>query len=394
MNSATDASEYLTDRRVVLAGHLERVAGLAPLVAASAASAERQGHLDDAVVDACHDAGLYRILLAPVDGGDGLDFSDALTVFEAMAAVDGATGWNVCVGAIGMMLATNFLPPAGRAALVGEPRGLVAGGINPGLIRAHPTDVGCVFRGVLPFASGASHATWVLVGGQAWGDDGPVFTSGGAPVLVGGLVRPIQLTDLDTWRVAGLRGTGSVDLRVDDVFVPEALTFVVEGDLAIGPGGLALPFTAALGPGLSAVAIGIARHALEIASDLVRDRHGFGSSRPLGEQPDVQADLARARGLVAMGRNHLHRTWESLGRGDVDQLAELRLANILVAEHAVAATDLAFRAAGSASLYEDNVLERCWRDVHAVTKHTMVSHRHLARLGAIGLGLPPGPGFI
>jgi alkylation response protein AidB-like acyl-CoA dehydrogenase len=77
-----------------------------------------------------------------------------------------------------------------------------------------------------------------------------------------------------------------------------------------------------------------------------------------------------------------------------DDLAGLRLAYVTAAEQAAAATDLVYRAAGSSAIFERGGIERCWRDVHAVTQHFAVSPRHLERIGRITLGLDPGPGPI
>lgn len=127
----------------------------------------------------------------------------------------------------------------------------------------------------------------------------------------------------------------------------------------------------------------------------------LGSQQPLRDRADVQIDTARARGLIDGARAHLFSSWQDLeeivrrcGQPSAYDLAGVRLARVMAVEHATAAVDLVQRAAGSSGLFEDVGLERCWRDVHAVSTHFAVSSRQLERMGRITLGLPPGPGPI
>ena len=161
----------------------------------------------------------------------------------------------------------------------------------------------------------------------------------------------------------------------------------------------ALPFASRLGSGLSWVAIGIATRALDRVTALARTSVRFGGTQPLSTLHDVQVAVARARALIASGRSYLLSAWaaaESAARTGLtdDDLAALRLSYVTATQHAIAAADSLWEAAGSAALYESEGLERCWRDVHAVGQHAMVSTRHLGRLGQVTLGLPPGPGPI
>jgi hypothetical protein len=214
---------------------LDRVAELAPLITEHAPVAERAGQLTDEVVAALHAAGVFRMMVPPELGGDGLTLSEAFPVMQAVARCDGATGWNVCIGATSLAVAAVRLPDDGsRRAILGDAttRTLIAGGISPTNARAVRTTRGFRFSGRVPFASGSAHATWMMMLAPVFDGDSPVLTQDGTPDLVAGLFAPSHAEHLDTWHVSGLRATASSDYLVDDVFVPHERTFRLDGGRA------------------------------------------------------------------------------------------------------------------------------------------------------------------
>ncbi|HVM53041.1 MAG TPA: acyl-CoA dehydrogenase family protein [Acidimicrobiales bacterium] len=371
--------------------YLDSVADLAPLVAASADRADRDGRLADEVVDALHRAGLFRMLLAEDDGGGGLRLGDTFPVVEAMAYVDGAAGWNLAVGANALGVLASIPDPTARARLLGDRAVLVAGSFNPACLHARVVEGGVVVDGRMTFASGSPHAT--LLGALAAIDDGP-------PLIA--LLPTDAAEPVDSWNACGMRATGSHDWIVREVFVPDTHWFRAttigspEGDVMAR-----LPLFALLGPSLAFVALGVARHACDLLIAVATSTAPFATQQLLGDRADVQIALAHASGLIDAGRALLTATWHDLetallsGRSpDPSDFARLRLASVTTTHLAADATDHIQRVAGSSSVYERAGIARCWRDIHAVTQHAMVSHRHLDRIGRVLLGLPPGPGPI
>jgi alkylation response protein AidB-like acyl-CoA dehydrogenase len=163
----------------------------------------------------------------------------------------------------------------------------------------------------------------------------------------------------------------------------------------------ALPLLSRLGAGLSFVTLGVATHAIDLLIELAALKQPFGTRQALRDRADVQIAVARARALVESARAYVSCTWQEAecavldgGAPTTDTLVRLRLSYVAATENAATATDLAYRAAGSSALFEDQGLERCWRDAHAVTQHVAVSSRHLERIGQVMLGLAPGPGLL
>jgi alkylation response protein AidB-like acyl-CoA dehydrogenase len=384
---------------------VEQVRAMAEVVDDHAAASDRAGVLAAAIIDALHESRLVRMLLPTEHCGAGLTLRDVFPVFEAAGALDGALGWNLCIGSISLMVATAGVSEGARARILADPRALIAGGVNPGAVVATRVDGGYLFNGRVGFASGSADATWLFTAAIATGQPGqpgqPGDGEAGPPNLIGGLFPPHATSLLDTWHVSGMRATSSHDFVLDNVFVPDELAFPVALATAADDPLRSLPLPSMLGSGLAFVALGVAAHAIDRLVALATERLPLFSHEPLRHRADVQIATARARGLVDSARAYVTTTWDdvedatSAGRPlSTDDLARLRLSYVVAVENAIAATDLAWAAAGSAALFEGEPLERCWRDVHAVGQHAFVSTRHFDRIGRITLGLPPGAGPI
>src|SRR5262249_44867562 len=142
------------------------------------------------------------------------------------------------------------------------------------------------------FGSGSEHCSWLL--------GGCVVIDGGKPVLLGRgvpdsrmmLFRASDVRILDTWTVSGLRGTGSHDLEVADVFVPaeRAVSLITDRPRAEGPL-FRFPVFGLLALGIAAVATGIARAAIDALVDIAGAKTPTGSKRLLGERAVIQLQV-------------------------------------------------------------------------------------------------------
>jgi alkylation response protein AidB-like acyl-CoA dehydrogenase len=199
---------------------------------------------------------------------------------------------------------------------------------------------------------------------------------------------------VDTWSVGGLRGTGSNDFVVDDVFVPAERTFTF-GDRPVQPGPLyAFPLFALLTPTIGAVALGIARGAIDALGDLAVHKIPTGFSEPLRYHSRIQAAVARAEAKLQSARAFLVQTfdaaWRDVSEGrplTLHQRVLLRLAAVHASDSAAEAVDLMYAAGGSSAIYTKNPLERAFRDIHVVTHHVMVQPVQYEAVGSALLGL-------
>jgi indole-3-acetate monooxygenase len=212
------------------------------------------------------------------------------------------------------------------------------------------------------------------------------------------MLFPVKACEIDdTWHVGGLRGTGSHDFAVKDLFVPAELSVMAFAGNASQPGNLfKFPFSlfAVL---IAAVPLGIARGAISALLDLAKAKKPTGSASLLSERPSAQIAVARAEALLCSGRAFLFEALREMGHeiavsgeAGVKCRATLRLACTQAAINARQAVDLMFETGGATSVYTSSSLERCFRDVHVAMQHIAVSSTSLELSGRVLLGLDPG----
>jgi alkylation response protein AidB-like acyl-CoA dehydrogenase len=334
--------------------------------------------------------GLFR-LLAPRSAG-GLEvhpqtFVDALA---ALAEGDGATAWIAMTSSTtGLLYA--YLDEAGRVGLDAEAPLDTAplAGIFAPSGKAVATDGGYRLSGRWSYASGCDNATHRLVGGLVLREGAPpehrlFFLPPDADVEV-----------LDTWRVLGLRGTGSHDLVAEDVFVPAERTCTLsDGPLEEGPL-YRFPLFGLLALGVSAVGLGLARRALQELLRLAGERRSRGGTKGMAEQEHVQLGVARAEAKLAAAEalvaTAIGESWAAAEATEAlsdHHKARLRLAATHAAETSAEVVATVHRLAAGAAIREDGALARIFRDVHVMSQHLMVGVESLKPVGRILLGLP------
>ena len=326
---------------------IDDVRTLTPRIRARAPEIESAGAVPDDLIATLAGLGVFRAR-EPVE---------LLDVVEELGCADGSTGWVAMIaGSTAAALAR--LAPELSAELSADPRFLIAGVAAPMGV-ASTVDGGFRVSGRWPFASGCRQATW-LIGG--------VRTDTGVRMAV---MRPDELTVHDTWQVMVLAGTGSHDIEADGVFVPAARVFAVADPRT--PGLLAF--------GIAAVALGIARTALEAFGELARSKRNPLTGETIAATGGVRSAYANAEALRASGPAHLR----AAVAADTAP-AQLRLAT--------AAVDLVYTAAGGSAVYAGSPLQRCLRDVHVATQHAMVNADVVELAGAALLGEPVTPGRL
>jgi len=376
---------------------IERARALGPLVVEHAAESERLGQLSTKVVDAFHEAGLFRVLLPARMGGFNLTMAQQCEVIEEIARFDGATGWNLAIGSGGPAVG-NFIAREAFENIFADPRALAAGSLNPAGNSAVACEGGYRFTGKMTYASGSAQATWLAASG--------VELVNGAPQIVNGVPKfrtgifPVKSGKiLNTWSVSGLRGTGSNDVLLENVFVPESYTFEFPNPKSSWQTGpmAKIPLMVQLGASLAAVALGIGRHAIDALKELAVSKVPVGTTASLRERPIAQLQMGEAEGSIRAARSYLHSSiaevWKRGEAGepfDLDALASARLASVTAGKLAARTVDLVYDAAGISAMHTALPIERCWRDVHAVAQHVTMNTARYEAAGRILFGLPPG----
>lgn len=378
----------------------DRVRELEPLIRDNADLAEEERHLPAEVAKAMAHAGLYRIAASRSIGGEELDPLSQIEVIEAVSKVDGATGWNLMIGIEVMGLFGAALTPEVAQEIYDDPGLIAAGALNP-QGRAVRTDGGYLINGQWPFASGCHNAQWFW--GQCIVTDGsePTRNAGGQVELLEAAVPAGDFEILDTWHVTGMRGSGSHDVAVRDVFVPDRLvTRVTAG----GPVGMQFmdesplyrfPSFARLAYNKVGVSTGIAAAALKSFTTLASEKTPRASRSLLSEKPATQTAFAEATALLRSARAYVMdavgEVWEVVVAGDeptAEQRMHVHLACSSAAENAVRVVELLNTTAGTTANFASCPLERQLRNVRVVPQHLMVSNQWKQTAGRVLLGLP------
>jgi indole-3-acetate monooxygenase len=380
---------------------IERARLLGPLIAEHAAESERNSQLARAVVDAFHESGLFRVMLPAAMGGAELTMIEDLQLIEEIARFDGATGWNFGIASGGPVIA-GFTARTAFESIFNDPRALVAGSFSPMGNTAVACDGGYRFTGKATYASGSAQATWLTASAIELVDGAPQIVNG-IPRIRAGMMPIGKASILNTWTVSGLRGTGSNDVAFNDVLIPAEYTFQFPNPEATWQKGPAarIPLMVQLGGSLAAVGLGIAHHAIEALKQIAVSKVPLGTMATLRDRPIAQTQLGEAEGTLRAARAYLYSSaeeiWQRGERGqpfDSNALVAARLASVTAAKFAARAVDLVYDAAGISSLNTTQPIERCWRDVHAVTQHITLNTARYEVAGRVLFGLPAGSPLI
>ena len=184
---------------------------------------ERDRRLPAIVLSAMHEARLFRMYVPVEYGGLETDPITSMQVVEAIAEADAATAWNLMIGATYGIWAA-FLPEAGAREIYGTNDAVVAGALRASGI-AHAVAGGYRVSGRWAFASGIDHCAWWNGGCVVYEDGAPRPTDTGVPQTVLVFFPATDGERIDTWDTGGLRGTGSHDYAVRDLFVSAVRAF-------------------------------------------------------------------------------------------------------------------------------------------------------------------------
>jgi alkylation response protein AidB-like acyl-CoA dehydrogenase len=364
----------------------ERAKVVAALADQHAEFGDVHGELAAPVVEALHREGLYGMWMPrAVRDGAELDPVSSIQVIENLSYGDPSAGWVLMASALAIGTGAAFLGDAAVEELFsGERLAVIAGqGTRPGT--AVPKDGGFLLSGSWSFASGIKHGTHIHTLG--------VIQGTGEPRI---FVLPVgQATLVENWDVLGLRGTGSIDYKIDSVFVPEAYThFAVTETPRRGGSLYTIGVIGFAEMCHSAWACGIGRRLLD---ELVKNVRGkAGRAGALAVSDSFQEQFAKAEATYRSARALVYEAWsdvkQTLEKGErlsVRQHTIIRLAvaNVTWSTHEVAA--FVYKAAGTSAL-RAGTIQRLFRDMHAGTQHVTSAPPVYQAIGRDLVGLADG----
>lgn len=375
------------------AEYLQRARDFQPQLTAAAVEIERRRELPEALRNSLIEGGFYRLLLPRSLSGAELLPAPYVRIIEEIAKADASTAW--CLNQTsGCSMTAAYLKPDAAREIFGGAHGILAWGPGPGEARIAPG--GYRVTATFSFASGSHDASWLGAHVPIIGEDGaPLRHPDGSPVIRTALFPKSKAKMAEIWHVIGLKGTGSDEYSVTDLFVPEQ--FVVARDEgARREPGLLYRFSnlQLYAAGFAGVAMGIARSALDAFVELARDKVPFRGQRPLRENNVIQSQVAQAEARLRSARAFLYRSLneiteevEQAGALTLDQRITIRLASTFAIHQSMSVVDAAYHAAGSNAIFEENPFERRFRDIHTVSQQLQGRQEHFETVGRYLLGL-------
>jgi alkylation response protein AidB-like acyl-CoA dehydrogenase len=378
---------------------LERARALIPALAAAAPRIEAATGLPDDVVDALHDAGMFRLLLPRTIGGFELSPAAYARCIEALATGDASAAW-VVNQASGCAMTAAYVAPAVAREIWGG-RGVLSWGNGPGTkARAVRAEGGWRVTGTYSFASGSRHATWL-------GAAAPCFEADGAPVLRPDgrpwertMLFPRHLADVvpDAWKVMGLNGTGSDTFHVTDLFVDDAHAVTRESPDERRETGTLYRFQSMqlYAGGFCSVALGGARALFDAVLTLVKGKTQVGVAEALRDNDAVRSALGYWDAALKAARagmlGVMEEVWDEVaatGVLTIDQRVAVRQATTYAIHRSRDAAYAIFHEAGSTAILADQPFERRLRDVSSVGQHLQGRRTHFETVGHYMLGGEP-----
>lgn len=359
---------------------------------------EEHRRLADPSLDALREAGLLRLLVPARVGGDQLGLTEMVEAVRSTAWADGAASWVLMVLTAHDWMMGSMSEQAQDEVYADGPDTVIPGSLAPAGTTVK-TDGGWRVSGRWPFASGAVHGHWYLVGSiEAVGEEGT------RPRLVHVVLPRDEIELDDTWHPIGLRGTGSGDVVADNVLVPDHRA-IDSGALLGGRSPWSARhdtdlYKAPILPGLAthvaASALGIAEAGLADAADRfgVQDDRYSGSAKV--DRPGLHMRMAESTAELRTAELLIDDTVELLqfaaaGADSKVLRAQAKYQATYAIELCRRATERVANAAGGRALFDSSRLQRCFRDV------TMASQHAVADLDTVGqaygrtlLGLDPG----
>jgi 3-hydroxy-9,10-secoandrosta-1,3,5(10)-triene-9,17-dione monooxygenase len=382
---------------------LDGVRDLLPTLRDRAEEAERLRVVPEASIKDIESTGFFRLLQPKRFDGLEADPVDFYTAVKEISGACGSTGWVCSVVGVHPWQVALFPDEAQQAVWGQDTQTRLSSSYAP-TGKATLVEGGYQLSGRWSFSSGCDHCTWVLLGGLVFNEDGQVVD------FRTFMVPRSDYRIEDVWNVVGLRGTGSNDIIVDDVFIPEAFTLSMsDTGRCFGPGQeqntsnlYKLPFHSIFTATISTPLIGMAYGAYDEHVEMQRNRvRAAYLAEKTANDPFATVRIARAANEIdAAWVLQVHNIRELQAHVERSEKIPLRLRlkvrrdQVIASERAIRAIDTMFESSGGRALAQGTYLQRAWRDAHAGRVHAANDpERALQMFGAVEFGQRIDPGM-
>ncbi len=367
------------------------------LVRAEAAESERLRTLSAPIVDEMWASGLMSGFNPAAAGGVEPSFPEMIETWIEMAWQDGSFGWIGIANLPSTFAAATYLPDQGfTEVFTDNDNHVTIGGQYFPNGQGAAVDGGFQVSGAWNFGSGTGHSAYIAAGFFPMDNGEMRWIGEGIPDMRVGFLPREEVTFTDGWHVQGLKGTGSYDYNVADVFIPEYRTIPLftrepfRGSAPAARMGL-MPVTAA---GHASFALGVAKSMLDDVEELAATKVRMSDMATLASRPTFQKGLAhhvaawRAARLLVLDAFTTAEAEVAAGSALTPGLrADMRVAAVYATDTARACAEWAHLAAGTTAIREGSRLERAFRDMYTGTQHAFISEKVAMDVAQIWLGI-------
>lgn len=348
------------------------------------------GYIPQDIVAQFQAIGLYRAFVPEQFGGGGMTPTGFLRLIEGISAADGSAGWVASFGFASKYLSS--LPADTLAQIYADsPDVVFAGAVFPPQV-ATPEGRGYRVKGRWGFGSGSMGASLIGVGIRVEGE------SGGLPRMA--VMPRDQIRIEENWDTIGMFATGSHDLVVDNVLVPEEWTLIRGAPPSIDTAAYRYPTMAMAAQVLAIVGAGVAREAIDEVVKLATRKNSITGAPSMADRPAFQTALAQMEAKLRSARAWFYEEtdamWDrvSIG-GEVTpaHVAALRIASTHIARTSADVARRAFEMAGTTGIFNSHPLSRLLLDALVVAQHAFMNDGTWQPGGAVLLGKTPPPGY-
>ncbi len=372
------------------------VAAMADVVTAEAGPSEAARTLSAPIVEGMWATGLMRFMNPAEAGGSEPTFAEMIDTWQRMAWLDGSFGWIGIANLPSSAAVAAYLPDEGFREVFGSADRVTMGGQFAPNGQGVRVDGGYRLTGSWQFGSGTGHSQFVCAGFLPIVDDGFVFDPDGQIQLLAAVLPRDEVTFTDGWHVQGLKGTGSYDYGVTDVFVPEHRVFnlfVRQPHRGSSPA-FRMGLMAITAAGHAAWALGVAESMLDDVRDIALAKVRMGDMETLAHKPSFQRGYAHHLAMWRAARllvvDTFTRVEAAVGAGEpltASHRADMRMAATYATEACREVAQWAHLAAGTTAIREGSRFERAFRDLYTGTQHAFISEKTYLESAQVALGL-------
>ena len=361
-----------------------------------AAASEKNRSLSAPMVDALWDSGLMQFMNPKVAGGCEPGFAELIETWIEMARQDGSLGWIGIANIPSSSFAAAYLPDEGFADIftANNNRITMGGQFFPNGT-GEKVEGGYKVTGAWQFGSGTGHSEYVCAGFLPMDNGEMVMADEAMPLMTVAVVPREQVEFTDGWHVQGLKGTGSFDYKLTDVFVPDSHTYPLLTRQPLRGGHMfkfgVMPLT---GCGHAAWALGVSRSAIDDVVELAKAKTRMGESNSIAHRLTFQRNLAHHEGMWRAAHSQVIEAYTTvearIAAGEAltpHMRCDMRIAATYATEASREIVQWAHLAAGTTAIREGSRLERAFRDMYTGTQHAFISENTYTEAGKLMLGL-------